>query len=458
MNRDSANATRLRVNRIALIQQLDVQELLPKLVRARILSMDHDVQFINQGSSRIDRARRLVDCLLTPMSIGKEAERGDRPANWFLLFRSILLENASIYGDLVAALDNTIIRTPEFAQRVADAFADKTNVERAHEFRTTVNKDLLRVSQPRQDPDPKTPASAKKNQEQITKIEFDRYAMNKILVEGQFQKVIDNLTYHSQVGDESFSGRSYLLVRSRHQSDYSNNWPIPSRSTMANNWPQKNRLSMTCVAWNWCTILSKKNRLWPIKVCSIHRWLMLFWLTPLIIIISTSISWHCHPSMACISIGNFCNPFSKRWTNRRISWKQWRKGSNSTISCTITDATNCAGKSLSRSFNPWRNKWNSNNRNRLCGRISFERVVHWFKCTIKVWKWKKHGHVSKRPMKSSRISKRLKWVKRISFGIPSPIDLFTEIPSHEYAWFYLTASQTAAEDANFDASIQYCYR
>ena len=199
MNRDSANATRLRVNRIALIQQLDVQELLPKLVRARILSVDHDVQYINQGSSRIDRARRLVDCLLTPISIGKEAERGDRPANWFLLFRSILLENASIYGDLVAALDNTIIRTPEFAQRVGEAFADKTNVERAQEFRTNVNKDLLRVAQPRPDPEPKTPTSAKKNQEQITKIEFDRYAMNKILVEGQFQKVIDNLTYHSQV-------------------------------------------------------------------------------------------------------------------------------------------------------------------------------------------------------------------------------------------------------------------
>lgn len=199
MNRDSANATRLRVNRIALIQQLDVQELLPKLVRTRILSVDHDVQYINQGSSRIDRARRLVDCLLTPISIGKEAERGDRPANWFLLFRSILLENASIYGDLVAALDNTIIRAPEFAQRVGEAFADKTNVERAQEFRTNVNKDLLRVAQPRPDPGPKTPTPAKKNQEQITKIEFDRYAMNKILVEGQFQKVIDNLTYHSQV-------------------------------------------------------------------------------------------------------------------------------------------------------------------------------------------------------------------------------------------------------------------
>jgi hypothetical protein len=58
MDRDSANATRLRVNRIALIQQLDPQELIPKLVRARILFTTHDIEYINHGTSRIDRARR----------------------------------------------------------------------------------------------------------------------------------------------------------------------------------------------------------------------------------------------------------------------------------------------------------------------------------------------------------------------------------------------------------------
>ena len=200
MNRDSANATRLRVNRIALIQQLDVQELLPKLLRMRILFADHDVPYINQGTSRIDRARRLIDCLLSRTSMTRQGERIERPANWFLQFRSILLENSTVYGDLVAALDNTIIRAPEFSQRIADAFADKTNVERSNEFRSTVNKDLLRVTEAKQDPDarPIVPPAAN-NLEQITRIEFDRYAMNKILIEGQFQKVIENLTYHSQV-------------------------------------------------------------------------------------------------------------------------------------------------------------------------------------------------------------------------------------------------------------------
>jgi hypothetical protein len=204
MNRDSTNATRIRVNRIALIQQIDAQELVPKLVRTRILSVNHDVQYINQGTSRIDRARRLVDCLLTPASTETENERNERPANWFLLFRSILLENSSIYGDVVNALDNTVIRTPEFAHRVSEAFADKTNVPRSDEFRSNVNKDLLRTSEPRQEKEEKKSSHTGTNQEQITKIEFDRYAMNKILVEGNFQKVIDNLTYQSQVPERLF--------------------------------------------------------------------------------------------------------------------------------------------------------------------------------------------------------------------------------------------------------------
>ena len=35
---------------------------------------------------------------------------------------------------------------------------------------------------------------------------------------------------------------------------------------------------------------------------------------------------------------------------------------------------------------------------------------------------------------------------------------FLEITPNDYAWFHYTASQTAYEDANFDACIQYCYR
>lgn len=196
MNRESANATRLRVNRIGLIQQIDVQELLPKLVRARIISYDTEVPKIMKGTSSIDQARCLIDCLLD----SKGENRVERPANWYLQFRSMLLENSSAYGNLVAALDNTVIRVPEFSQRVADAFIDKTNNERSNQFRSEVNQQMMKISEPKHEEQTVGAVLRRDNQEQITKIEFDRYTMNKIIIEGQFQKVIDNLTYRSQVG------------------------------------------------------------------------------------------------------------------------------------------------------------------------------------------------------------------------------------------------------------------
>jgi hypothetical protein len=167
MDRDSANATRLRINRIELIQRLDTQELIPKLIRSHIISADYDVQYINQGTSKIDRARRLIDCLLNK-------KHYDRPANWFLLFRNILLENPSAYQNLVTALDNTIIRIPDFAKHKPQVSSDKLNV-------TSVNE-----------------------QERITNIEFDQYATNTILIKGSFRKVVENLTYYSRVGLKLF--------------------------------------------------------------------------------------------------------------------------------------------------------------------------------------------------------------------------------------------------------------
>jgi hypothetical protein len=169
MDRDSANATRLRVNRIGLIQQINTQELIPKLIRAHIISADHDVEYINQGTSKIDRARRLIDCLLEEGS-----GQVNRPVNWFVLFRNILLENPSVYSNLVNTLDNTIIRKPDFAQRITQVSTE----------RTTINQDSIDTNQV---------------QQKISNIEFDRYAMNRVVIEGSFQKVIENLTYYSQV-------------------------------------------------------------------------------------------------------------------------------------------------------------------------------------------------------------------------------------------------------------------
>ncbi|CAF2407502.1 unnamed protein product [Rotaria sp. Silwood2] len=192
MDRDNANATRLRVNRIALIQQIDTQELIPKLIRARIISPDHDVQYIYQGTSRIDRARRLIDCLLK-----KESEHVNRPANWFLLFRSILLENSSVYNDLVIALDNTIIRAPDSTR--SQPYVSTT---RLNEHQNLIHK--TEQQQQQNNEQKKNSPVINNYQHHIKNIEFDRYAMNKVVIEGSFQKVIDNLTYHSQIPEHLF--------------------------------------------------------------------------------------------------------------------------------------------------------------------------------------------------------------------------------------------------------------
>lgn len=153
MDRDSANAARLRINRISIIQQIDTQELIPKLIDAHIISAENDIEYINHGTSKIDRARRLLDCLL-------DREHNDRPANWFLLFRTILLENPSVYQNLVKTIDNTKIPRPDMNLANSEIYNEK---------------------------------------EQITNIEFDPYITNKIIIQGSFEKVMDNLTYYSQV-------------------------------------------------------------------------------------------------------------------------------------------------------------------------------------------------------------------------------------------------------------------
>ena len=179
MDRATADFARLRINRMTLIQSIDTHHLLPKLVHARILSIDDDVPKINRGTSRIDRARLLIDCLLAPTS---NKIQPTRPHNWFLMFRSILLEDPSLYGKLVAALDSTIIRTPDPAQHL------------------TQSSPLKPHDKPNVDGDKEQAEQSKHTQERITKIEFDRYAMNKVRIEGSFQKVIGNVTYQLQVG------------------------------------------------------------------------------------------------------------------------------------------------------------------------------------------------------------------------------------------------------------------
>lgn len=226
MDRDSANAIRLRINRIALTRQLDAQELIPKLVRAHIISPDDDVQYINQGTSKIDRARRLIDCLLD-----ENTEHIHRPTNWFLLFRNILLKNPDVYMHLVATLDHTRIPKSDSTQHSSEISFDQSMTSSSYDFPIDYSRH---------------------NQKQVTNIEFDRYAMNKVVIEGNFQKVIDNLTYYTQVCIIPclFFSPMKIFENFRFLNNYSINSLIQFISMITSNFIMKNKLSNKCVVLN----------------------------------------------------------------------------------------------------------------------------------------------------------------------------------------------------------------
>ncbi|CAF1367239.1 unnamed protein product [Rotaria sordida] len=427
MDRDSTNATRLRVNRIALIQQIDVQELVPKLIRARILSVNHDVQYINQGTSRIDRARRLIDCLLTPISIGKESERGERPANWYLLFRSYLLENSSIYGDLVTSLDNTVIRTPAFAQRASEAFADKTNVQRSNEFRNNVNKDLLRTSQPKQinEQQQQSNSQIKNNQEQTTKIEFDKYEMNKILIQGSFQKVIDNLTYLSQIPAHLFDQLSHSNQSYDHEqlkTEYQV-FDDMRRLELINNL-MKNEHSLA----NQCTFDTDVVNKLLIDSNHYHHFYKYF--------IALSSIYGIH----------FDRQFLQSFINS-------------------LDKQDDLFKIIDKGFQLYHFLYGYG-RYELCRQI-IERIVQSLTKQVKqqqqqstIWTYLFRACCALIQVHNQGLEMKDAWA-RIEAANEISENLKTngmEIASNDQAWLYFAASQTAYEDANFDASIQYCYK
>lgn len=59
---DKQNVMRLRINRIALVQELRVEHVLGQLVDSGVVS-EEDVKKINAGSTPADKARVLVDLL-----------------------------------------------------------------------------------------------------------------------------------------------------------------------------------------------------------------------------------------------------------------------------------------------------------------------------------------------------------------------------------------------------------
>ncbi|XP_041359088.1 amyloid protein-binding protein 2-like [Gigantopelta aegis] len=101
------NKMRLKVNRIALIQEIKVEHILPTLLAAGVVNKE-DEEKIQTGASPGDRARILIDILPT------------KPAStdWFRYFQASLknpdaeVEVKQRYRMLLDFLDNTVIHRP----------------------------------------------------------------------------------------------------------------------------------------------------------------------------------------------------------------------------------------------------------------------------------------------------------------------------------------------------------
>jgi hypothetical protein len=104
---NKAYLIRLKVNRVNLIQSLRIDDdLLSNLMKQRLIFYK-EASDILQGESREDKARKLVDCLIT-----KKHQRKD----WYVQFRNMLVDRN--YKELVIFLDSTIINyKPKFLQK-----------------------------------------------------------------------------------------------------------------------------------------------------------------------------------------------------------------------------------------------------------------------------------------------------------------------------------------------------
>lgn len=100
---------RLRVNRVALIQELNVAHVLPHLIKSGVIT-DDDRKAIVAAKTTHNKTRRLLDLL---------PQKG-RVVDWYGVFREALIcpntysaDTRKKYQILVAFLDNTIIPTPQ---------------------------------------------------------------------------------------------------------------------------------------------------------------------------------------------------------------------------------------------------------------------------------------------------------------------------------------------------------
>ncbi|XP_060082100.1 amyloid protein-binding protein 2-like [Ylistrum balloti] len=104
---DRQNVMRLRINRIALVQELKVDHIIGALIEQNLLN-NFDQRKIAHGTTHADKARILIDLLPSKTNV----------PDWYNIFRDAMMnpdagpEVRKRYRSLVEFLDNTVIHRP----------------------------------------------------------------------------------------------------------------------------------------------------------------------------------------------------------------------------------------------------------------------------------------------------------------------------------------------------------
>jgi hypothetical protein len=195
MDRDKANIMRLRVNRINLVQRIDPSEVLPKLVKFKVIDKS-EAESVNSGRSKEDRSRNLIDRLITKEHLQKD---------WYNHFRNILQDCS--YKDLVVFLDNTIIKQPSFVSRfanqdVASEIIRKLNDKNSGDIQDdNLNFESISSSNPMSNfkfsngkiNNNNNNNGNKNSFEKVIGISFNEERLNSIKIKGNYERTISNL-------------------------------------------------------------------------------------------------------------------------------------------------------------------------------------------------------------------------------------------------------------------------
>lgn len=183
MDREKANIMRLRVNRLNLVQRIEPSEILPKLVKFKVVEKS-EAEAVSSGRTREDRSRNLIDLLITKEHIQKD---------WYNHFRNILQE--CNYKEIVIFLDNTIIKPPNFVSRFVNKDGNNEKARKSNEISSNQddNQNFESESSSNHNGNNFKFTNTKNTFEKVSGISFDEEKLSSITMKGSYEKTISNL-------------------------------------------------------------------------------------------------------------------------------------------------------------------------------------------------------------------------------------------------------------------------